>query len=85
LKREPHIRCPRCGYRPRAEDRWSCVPSCGTVWHTFWTAGVCPGCRWRWEQTQCPSCGGLAPHKSWYLEPEDRPAERDSEKERLPG
>ncbi len=55
------------------------------MWHTFWTAGVCPGCRWRWEQTQCPSCGEIAPHKSWYREPEDRPAERDPEQERLPG
>ncbi len=85
LHRPSRIRCPNCGYRPRPEDRWSCIPSCGTVWHTFWTGGVCPGCSYRWEKTQCPCCGELAPHKNWYHEPEDEPAERASDAEKLPG
>ena len=68
---EPEIFCPKCGYRPRAEDRWSCTPSCGTVWHTFWTGGVCPGCGYQWEKTQCPKCGELSPHKDWYHYPEN--------------
>jgi hypothetical protein len=61
------------------------MPRCGAVWHTFWTGGVCPECRYRWEKTQCPSCGGLAPHQHWYHEPDERPAGRESEAEKLPG
>jgi len=38
----PHIRCPLCGWSPRKEDLWSC--SCGHVWNTFDTGGVCPAC-----------------------------------------
>jgi hypothetical protein len=74
----PEIRCPQCGYRPRAEDRWQCIPSCATLWHTFWTGGVCPGCGYRWAKTQCPKCGELSPHKDWYHYPEN---ERSSERE----
>lgn len=44
---EPRIYCPICEYRPRAEDRWHCIPSCGTSWHAFWTGGVLYfGLRW---------------------------------------
>ena len=64
--RQPEIRCPKCEYRPRLEDRWDCVPSCGTRWHTFWTGGVCPGCGHAWQHTQCPACGKLSPHRAWY-------------------
>lgn len=48
-----------------------CVPSCGTVWNTFWTGGVCPGCSHHWQKTQCLECGELSPHKDWYHHPED--------------
>jgi C4-type Zn-finger protein len=72
--REPEIRCPHCRWRPQAEDRWHCVPSCGTVWHTFWTGGVCPGCGWRWEKTQCLACQKVSPHKAWYHFPTDEPS-----------
>ena len=68
--RERKILCPKCEYRPRAEDRWQCVPSCATLWHTFWTGGVCPGCGLQWPLTQCPACGQISPHKAWYREPE---------------
>jgi hypothetical protein len=64
--KEPEIYCPKCGWRPRAEDRWACVPSCGTVWNTFWTRGVCPGCGIEWQKTQCLACNVVSPHKAWY-------------------
>jgi hypothetical protein len=52
------------------------MPSCGAVWHTFWTGGVCPGCSYKWEETQCPLCAELSPHKDWYHYPEgDGPGE----------
>ncbi|MCL4799465.1 MAG: hypothetical protein KJ025_07750 [Burkholderiales bacterium] len=79
----PRIYCPKCEYRPVAEDRWECIPSCGTAWHTFWTGGVCPGCGYAWLVTQCPACGGLSPHKQWYHSPEGTPgSEREHEFER---
>jgi len=39
---EPQIYCPQCRYRPQAEDRWWCVPSCGTVWHISGPAAFVP-------------------------------------------
>lgn len=75
----PEIFCPKCGYRPQPEDRWSCMPSCGTLWHTFWTGGVCPGCSYRWPVTQCPRCGEISPHKSWYHFPQSSERSRKNE------
>jgi hypothetical protein len=63
------IFCPQCAWRPQAEDRWECVPSCGTVWNTFWTRGVCPGCAVQWPATQCLACHVYSPHKAWYHAP----------------
>lgn len=63
---EPDIYCPVCAWRPRAEDRWQCEPGCGTVWHTFWTGGVCPGCAHVWADTQCFECLVMSPHRDWY-------------------
>jgi hypothetical protein len=86
MKQERQILCPRCEYRPRAEDRWACVPSCGTSWHTFWTAGICPGCAVKWPVTQCPACQQVSPHRDWYRQPADSPAlEETRELERLGG
>jgi hypothetical protein len=77
--KEPEIYCPQCKWRPVAESRWSCVPSCGTLWNTFWTGGVCPDCGIRWEKTQCPACGKLSPHKDWYHWPDGRePADEEA-------
>ena len=70
MRKEPQILCPRCDYRPQPDDRWQCLPRCGTLWHTFWTAGVCPGCAIRWPTTQCPACGAVSPHRAWYRAPE---------------
>lgn len=43
---------------------WGCT--CGCRWNTFATAGVCPRCRRRWPDTQCPVCHVLSPHEEWY-------------------
>jgi hypothetical protein len=61
---EPHIRCPQCKWRPRPESRWSC--SCGHIWNTFDTGGICPGCIYEWKVTQCLECGVTSPHSDWY-------------------
>lgn len=63
------IFCPLCAWRPAAEDRWACMPGCGTSWNTFWTRGLCPGCAKQWEVTQCLACQRLSPHRRWYHEP----------------
>lgn len=60
----PHIRCPKCKWRPRKQDRWAC--SCGHVWNTFDTGGVCPACIKRWTVTQCLECLVMSPHSDWY-------------------
>jgi hypothetical protein len=72
---EPEIWCPKCGWRPRAEDRWICMPGCDTSWNTFWTAGLCPGCMHRWHNTQCLVCTRISPHRDWYHWPQ--PSEAD--------
>jgi hypothetical protein len=63
---EPRIRCPKCRWAPRAEDRWSCV--CGHSWNTFDTGGVCPACQYHWQITMCPRCGEWSPHSEWYAQ-----------------
>ena len=78
-ERPKRILCPRCEYRPRPDDRWACLPRCATLWHTFWTGGVCPRCGLRWPLTQCPACGEVSPHKQWYREPTP---EREEKRER---
>jgi hypothetical protein len=60
----PRIRCPKCGWRPRAEDRWAC--HCGHMWNTFDTGGVCPGCMYQWKITMCPRCRQWSAHSDWY-------------------
>jgi len=60
------IRCPRCGWEPGKHDRWYCHPGCLCRWNTFDTAGVCPQCTKKWEQTACLSCHQWSPHGDWY-------------------
>ena len=78
------IYCRKCEWRPRAEDRWECVPSCGTVWNTFWTRAVCPGCGVKWPSTQCFECGAYSPHEAWYhyREPVEHADEQVREEEK---
>ncbi len=60
----PRIRCPLCGWQPRAHDRWFC--KCGHQWNTFDTGGICPACLYQWKDTQCLACGRFSPHSEWY-------------------
>src|SRR5262245_41023919 len=60
------IRCPRCQWEPGRQDLWACV--CGHAWNTFDTGGVCPACRFAWEQTQCLRCHEWSRHRDWYVE-----------------
>ena len=79
MEKQPEIYCPQCEYRPRPEDRWDCLPRCGTSWHTFWTGGVCPGCQIKWPKTQCPACGESSPHGQWYHHPQGDPANTEQQ------
>ncbi|MGA8053878.1 MAG: hypothetical protein WCA12_08460 [Burkholderiales bacterium] len=76
MDREYEIYCPHCAWRPAPEDRWLCAPGCGTVWNTFWTRGLCPGCARQWEDTQCLSCRKVSAHRKWYHYPERGSRER---------
>ncbi len=69
------IRCPLCLWRPNASSLWYCADSpypehfyggCGTVWNTFDTRGLCPGCGHQWRWTSCLSCTGWSLHEDWY-------------------
>ncbi len=75
--RQARIRCPHCRWQPRRSDHWACCPAgapehfeggCGTVWHTFDTRGLCPGCGYQWRHTMCLRCGQWALHQAWYEE-----------------
>ena len=59
-----NIKCPKCGWTPRSEDRWWC--SCLYSWNTFDTGGVCPGCLKQWTMTACLACHQWSPHSDWY-------------------
>ncbi len=65
------IRCPRCAWQPRKDDRWSC--RCGHAWNTFDTRGRCPECRYIWDVTQCLSCHEFSLHEAWYVSEPDAP------------
>jgi len=69
------IRCPVCEWRPSPASRWRChaerapeppFPACGTVWNTFATGGLCPGCRHQWQWTSCLRCHEWSRHDDWY-------------------
>lgn len=69
------IRCPLCRWRPNAGSCWCCYAmgppenffdGCGTVWNTFETHGLCPGCGHQWRYTACLSCYGYSLHEDWY-------------------
>ena len=70
MKSEAEIYCPLCAWQPSAMDRWWCYPGCQTVWNTFWTRGLCPGCEHQWLETMCLKCRRMSPHESWYHYPD---------------
>lgn len=79
------IRCPLCSWHPDASSRWCCDPSqspepffpgCRTVWNTFATRGVCPGCSHQWTWTSCLRCHGWSLHADWYDDRSHPPALR---------
>lgn len=74
------IRCPICKWRPEASSRWQCndcgnpeffFGGCGTVWNTFDTHGLCPGCGHQWRWTGCLDCHQWSPHEEWYTKEAD--------------
>lgn len=62
--RRQRIRCPKCGYQPKASDRWFC--DCGHCWNTFDTRGRCPACARQWLRTACLQCSRWSLHEDWY-------------------
>ncbi len=64
-----YVACPKCDWRPEPVHRWEC--SCGYVWNTFETGGICPVCACHWEETLCPECGCWSDHEDWYHFPYD--------------
>lgn len=67
----PKIRCPLCGWEPRAGSRWYCwsanyTEGCGHYWNTFDTHGQCPQCKKRHANTDCHGCKRWSPHEDWY-------------------
>ena len=48
--------------RPKKPDHCTC----GHVWNTFDTGGVCPGCLYQWTVTACLSCDRWSAHSEWY-------------------
>ena len=69
-----YIACPKCDWRPGPDDWWRCT--CGCVWNTFETHGICPDCGKAWAETQCTSasrggCKQWSDHEDWYHEDDD--------------
>jgi hypothetical protein len=81
MKGEPEIYCPKCEWRPSPQSRWHCYPGCGTVWNTFWTGGLCPGCAHQWKETACLACLVMSPHEDWYHYPDGELVEREDTRE----
>jgi hypothetical protein len=62
-----YIACPKCDWRPDGGPYWGCT--CGHVWDTFATHGVCPACGKAWKVTKCIryfGCGQWSDHEDWY-------------------
>ena len=69
------IRCPFCEWTPGRGSKWYCsacpepegfLGGCGTMWNTFDTRGLCPGCRHQWRWTSCHACYKWSLHEDWY-------------------
>jgi hypothetical protein len=66
---------------PGARGPLGVRPRCGTLWNTFWTRGLCPGCRKQWGITQCLACKAFSPHRRWYHTPAPDKARRRRRRE----
>jgi hypothetical protein len=76
------IRCPFCEWTPGREARWYCgrcpepegfLDGCGTMWNTFDTRGLCPGCQHQWRWTSCLACHQWSLHEDWYVDDDQKP------------
>jgi hypothetical protein len=56
----PGVSCPKCKRPPRTKNLWTC--KCGHHRNTFDTRGLCPGCGFQWDITECLQCGATSPH-----------------------
>ena len=74
------IRCPLCHWQPKVSSCWCCencgypeyfFNACGTLWNTFTTRGLCPGCGHQWRWTTCLYCYGWSLHEDWYTREKD--------------
>lgn len=75
------IHCPKCGWKPRGYELWSCAPGCRHQWHTFDTGGKCPKCGKIWRVTACHACHQWSPHEDWYHD--EPPIETRTEEKEL--
>ncbi|MFN8353445.1 MAG: hypothetical protein U0Y10_03290 [Spirosomataceae bacterium] len=64
--KEEQIQCPQCEWQPDGQPYWAC-DNCGHLWDTFDTCAVCPKCKHRHDDTQCPHCLKVSPHVDWYV------------------
>src|ERR1017187_3627438 len=69
MSQQMEIKCPKCSWEPSSNSLWRCT--CGAVWNTFDTVGVCPKCSKKWEMTQCCFCHVWSKHDDWYQIPID--------------
>ena len=76
------IYCPACRWEPDGGAHWGC--SCGHVWNTFDTGGICPQCQYRWRHTGCPTCTAWSRHVNWYHGLDEQLAELVEEALRVP-
>lgn len=69
------IACPKCDWEPDGGEYWGCS-SCGHIWDTFMTTGVCPSCNNRHKHTQCighaGGCNQSSLHVEWYRELDEK-------------
>jgi len=66
LPRRENFACPVCKASPPIGDYWRCS-KCGQPFDTFQTAGVCPHCGSRLDQTRCLDCGNVRPIHEWSV------------------
>lgn len=66
--RRNDVACPICRSAPRIGAYWMCG-RCRKSFDTFETGAVCPHCNATYDETRCPECGNLTPHRNWTITP----------------